>query len=48
MKLVNAALSILLAAAVSAAAKDSAKVLRGGLSPTTDGDTRKLQPRIIN
>ena len=48
MKLVNAALSILLAAAVSAAAKDSAKVLRGGPSPTTDGDTRKLQPRIIN
>jgi trypsin len=48
MKLVNPALNILLAAAISTAAKDSAKVLRGGPSPTTDGDTRKLQPRIIN
>ena len=48
MKLVNPALSILIAAAVSAAAKDSAKVLRGGPRPTADGNTRKLQPRIIN
>jgi trypsin len=48
MKLVTAAFAILLAA-VSAAANDSPnKGVRGGPSPTTDGDARKLQPRIIN
>jgi trypsin len=46
MKLVTAAFAILLAAA-SAAANDSPN--KGmGPSPTTDGDARKLQSRIIN
>ena len=47
MKVITAALSILLAD-VSSATNDSPKALRGGPSPTTDCDARKLQSRIIN